>query len=82
MTDLYADVPPPLPTDGPQEPVDWTELEDEGHPGPPEGGAHRRVESDLDAEDLEPAVDLVVEAIADSDEDTVEGVRTLAGSDD
>ncbi len=38
MTDVdpYAVVPPPLPTDGPQEPVDWRELEEESHPSSPE----------------------------------------------
>jgi hypothetical protein len=82
MSDPYAKVPPPLPTDGPQERVDWTELEEEGHPGPSGGGAHRRVEGEIDAEDLEPAVDLVEEAIAEVGADTVEGVRTLAGSED
>jgi hypothetical protein len=35
--DPYADVPEPKPTDGPQEPVDWTELEEESHPTLPEG---------------------------------------------
>jgi len=35
--DPYADVPPPSPSDGPQEPVDWRELEEEGHPTLPEG---------------------------------------------
>lgn len=30
--DPYADVPPPASTDGPQEPVDESELEDETHP--------------------------------------------------
>lgn len=30
--DPYADVPPPSPDDGPQEPVDDSELEDEIHP--------------------------------------------------
>lgn len=29
--DPYADVPPPSETDGPAEPVDWRELEDDGH---------------------------------------------------
>jgi hypothetical protein len=82
VSDPYADVPPPLPTDGPQEQVDWTELEEEGHPGPAEGGTHRKVEGEIDAEDLEPAVDLVQEAIDEAGVDTVEAVRTLAGSDD
>jgi hypothetical protein len=35
--DPYADVSPPSPDDGPQEPVDWRELEEEGHPLLPEG---------------------------------------------
>jgi hypothetical protein len=35
--DPYAEVPPPRPTDGPQEPVDWRTLERESHPEPPEG---------------------------------------------
>lgn len=34
---------PPSPLDGPDEEVDWTELEEEGHPTVPEG-------SDDDAE--------------------------------
>jgi hypothetical protein len=36
-TDPYADVPPPSPDDGPQEPVDWTQLDYEEHPMLPEG---------------------------------------------
>jgi hypothetical protein len=39
--DGYANVPPPSEEDGPQEEVDWTELEPDGHevnpnPGPEE----------------------------------------------
>ena len=30
--DPYEQVPPPEPTDGPQEPVNEEELEEEGHP--------------------------------------------------
>lgn len=30
--------PPPSASDGPQEPVDWRELEEEGHATLPEGG--------------------------------------------
>jgi hypothetical protein len=42
--DPYATVSPPASTDGPQEPVDWTELEEDAHPAiPPE-------EADLDAD--------------------------------
>lgn len=33
--DPYADVPPPSETDGPQEPVDPDELEEESHPTVP-----------------------------------------------
>jgi hypothetical protein len=36
--DPYADVPPPAETDGPQEPVDPDELEEESHPTVPEHG--------------------------------------------
>jgi len=43
--DPYAKVPPPASTDGPQEPVDPTELEEEGHAVLPEG------EEDEDGED-------------------------------
>jgi hypothetical protein len=35
--DPYTDVPPPAESDGPQEPVDDSELEDESHPSVPEG---------------------------------------------
>jgi hypothetical protein len=31
-SDPYSDVPPPLATDGPQEPVDWRDLEEDSHP--------------------------------------------------
>lgn len=34
--DPYADVPPPAETDGPQEPVDDSELEQETHPSVPD----------------------------------------------
>jgi hypothetical protein len=34
--DPYADVPPPDESDGPQEPVDDSELEEESHPTVPE----------------------------------------------
>lgn len=30
-TDPYESVPEPKPTDGPQEEVDWEDLEEEGH---------------------------------------------------
>jgi hypothetical protein len=46
-TDPYAGVPPPSPDDGPQEPVDWRELEEATHPTIPD-----------EREDLTP-VDLV-----------------------
>jgi hypothetical protein len=35
--DPYADVPPPDESDGPTEPVDQGELEEESHPSVPEG---------------------------------------------
>jgi hypothetical protein len=36
--DPYADVPPPSEDDGPTEPVDDSELEEESHPTVPEDG--------------------------------------------
>jgi hypothetical protein len=55
--DLYADVPPPQETDGPQEAVDWTELEEEQHPSQldqvayPAGVDSREVLDDLTEDD-------------------------------
>ena len=45
-TDPYESVPPPAETDGPQEPVDPSELEEEVHPTLPEGAESEDGEDD------------------------------------
>jgi len=72
--DPYAEVPPPSPADGPQYPIDESELEEVGHAIQPEG-----VDDD-EFDVLLPGIDLVEEAKQEAGEEAVERVRRLVGS--